>query len=97
MKKTPAEILMDAAELFEKKNKEYGDGYSSFSELMFQLLGPVELKTVEDFKRFNRIGSIMGKVNRYAKNFSKGGHEDSATDLVVYAAILKELDGEESK
>jgi hypothetical protein len=90
------EILKDAADLFESRNSEYGDAYKDHPKIMYELLGEIELKTPEDYARYMRIGSIVGKLNRYAKNFNKGGHKDSADDLVVYAAMLAEITHEDS-
>jgi hypothetical protein len=36
------------------------------------------------------IVKCLGKLQRYAHNFSNGGHQDSARDLQVYAAMLEE-------
>ena len=53
----------------------------------------VQLKTEEDFGRWGVFSTIIGKMHRYAVNFDKG-HDDSLRDAIVYAAMLRELDGE---
>ena len=43
---------------------------------------------------FNRLGvfvQCISKVARYASSLPKGGHLDSAHDLMVYAAMLEEV------
>jgi len=96
MKPKVSEILDDASKLFESRNAEYGNAYKSQAHIMHLLLGPIELKTVDDFERFTRISAMIAKLNRYAKNFEKGGHHDSARDLVVFAAMLQELHEDEA-
>ena len=96
-KSSVPDILNDAAELFKSRNAEYGNAYKNHPSLMFAMLGNIELKTEEDYNRYEAITSIVGKLNRYCKNFNNGGHKDSADDLVVYAAMLAEIHSEESK
>jgi len=91
MAKEIDEILCAAADLFASRNAEYGNAFKNHPRILFELLGPVELKTIEDFERFTRISAIISKLNRYCKNFQKGGHHDSARDLVVFSAMLQEL------
>lgn len=89
-KKNVDELLKDAAELFTEKGKEYGDSYKRAGDIysaFFQ--NGIELKTAEDFARFNTFSLCVMKMNRYAENLTKGGHLDSAKDLSVYAAILE--------
>jgi hypothetical protein len=35
---------------------------------------------------------IVGKLTRYAEQFTSGGHEDSLDDTAVYSMMMKELD-----
>jgi hypothetical protein len=88
---TPDQILIEAAELFKSKNAEYGDAYMDHPILMHMLFGEITLRTVDDYAKFTRVSSIIAKLNRYAKNFPTG-HADSARDLVVYAAMLDQLE-----
>jgi len=89
-------LLREAADLFEKKNIEYGNAYKDHPRIMHMLLGEITLKTPEDYSRYTRISSIVAKLNRYAKNWPNG-HEDSAADLIVFAGMLKEFHNGEEK
>jgi hypothetical protein len=90
--KTPAHYLRDAAGLFESRNAVYGSNYQHFGETLLALFGGKipEVRTPEDAQRLDEIISCLGKLQRYAFNFTKGGHVDSADDLMVYAAMLRE-------
>lgn len=95
MKDVP-EILKDAAALFESRNSEYsGNGrqaYERHGDLMTALFGDrLNPKTPEDHARLGVLTQIISKLSRYATNFHKGGHKDSARDLIVYAAMLDKL------
>lgn len=90
------QLLEDAANLFESRNKEYsGNGrhaYERHGDLMAALFGPnLNPKTAEDHARLGVLTQIISKISRYATNFHRGGHEDSARDLVVYSAMLLKL------
>jgi hypothetical protein len=89
----PTESLRAAAEIYEQRNKLYGDNYKTFGPWV-ALLFPdgITLVTPNDFNRFGVITQMLGKLSRYAANFKKGGHDDSLDDLAVYAMMLKELD-----
>ena len=89
--KTVPDILRESADLFEERNKDYGSAYKDHPHLLFALIGPIQLETPDDYERLIRISTILGKLNRYSKNFSKGGHTDSANDLTVFAAMLAEF------
>lgn len=90
---TPPDTLEAAAALYRERNKLYGDNYKRFGPIM-ALLFPdgLTLKTAEDFGRFGILVQVIAKQTRYAENFTRGGHEDSLDDTIVYAAMLKELD-----
>lgn len=86
----PPDALRAAADLFEQRNKVYGDTWKRFGVPMIGLFpNGVALRTEEDFNRFVTLVNIMTKLARYAENFHRGGHLDSARDLQVYAAILE--------
>jgi hypothetical protein len=92
-KKGVAQLLKSAAEEFEKKNAEYGDAYKHHGHIMAAMFPEgVELLDAHDQNRYAHLNLIVGKLNRYAQNFSNGGHQDSLHDIQVYAAILEELD-----
>jgi hypothetical protein len=54
----------------------------------------IELKTYEDWMRMQFVMLDVVKSTRYAQNFKHGGHQDSAHDKIVYAAMLESTDAE---
>lgn len=92
MPKSPPETLREGAALYEERNKTYGDNYKKFGPWASLLLEGVSPKTAEDWNRMGVLLQIMSKLSRYVENFHKGGHEDSIEDMMVYAAMLNELD-----
>lgn len=93
--KTPADLLHESAEVFEQRNKLYGDNYRRFGAIM-KLLFPSELvvATADDWNRLGLLVQTVAKQTRYCENFNKGGHDDSLCDLSVYAAMLRKIDQE---
>lgn len=86
--------LKKAIKTTEERGKVYGHDGSEVTGRAIAMLFPdgLTLKTPNDFARFAIFNMIMAKVGRYAKNFSKGGHQDSVHDIGVYSFILEELD-----
>lgn len=94
--KTPDQLLMEMAETFREKGKVYGHTYHETGQALAAIFpNGIKLKSADDFNRFLTLGLMMLKMNRYAVNFEKGGHQDSVHDLAVYAAILEFIDGPE--
>lgn len=91
-KKRVSQFLHDLAKIFEERNRLYGDSYKQLGMALYAVLGPVELRTPNDIDRFLIFANVYGKMERYAANFRKGGHDDSLDDAAVYAMMLKELD-----
>ena len=92
------ERIVAGAELFANRNSEYGDAYKTHGEIMKAFFPDgVVLKSPSDFLRFGLVNAIVGKINRYARNFNAGGHADSLRDAGVYCYMLEEVDGENSK
>lgn len=90
--KRRAPDLLDAgAATFRQRNAVYGNTYLNFGKLL-KTLFPIELRlaTEEDFNRLGLFVHCMDKLSRYAANIEVGGHQDSAHDLMVYAAMLEE-------
>lgn len=87
--------LMKAAELYQQRNKQYGDSYKRFGPMMQALMKEVTLKTPNDFGRFALLNFIVSKLHRYVNNWNKGGHADSLQDISVYCIMLMELDKDE--
>jgi len=90
--------LQALAELFRERNDSYGDVYHRFGDL-FAAMFPhgVHLRTPADMGRFALLAHIVTKLQRYAHQFSRGGHVDSLDDLSVYAQMLQELDASAKK
>lgn len=84
--------LEEAAATFRERNAMYGNNYQRFGTIM-ALMFPsgVRLETAADFNRFGQLFMCMCKLTRYAENMDRGGHQDSARDLIVYAAMLEEM------
>jgi hypothetical protein len=87
------QMLAAAAETFRQKNEMYGDAYQNVGAI-FLLLFPegISLATEKDYNRFCVFNHIINKIVRYSVNWDNG-HDDSLTDLSVYAMMMKELDG----
>ena len=91
-KKTVPELLREAAATYEQRNKIYGDSWIVHGQIMSALFsGGVELKTPEDFNRYAKVDNVVMKLSRYCQAFKNGGHQDSAHDAIVYAAMLESL------
>lgn len=88
----PQDSLRAAAEIYEQRNKLYGDNYKKYGHAFFPLLKGLLVETPHDLNRMGVLHMILSKVSRYCENFNKGGHDDSLDDLAVYAMMLKELD-----
>jgi hypothetical protein len=87
--------LAALGDLFNERGKVYGSSWRESGALYATLLpGGVELRSAQDFCRFAIFMMVVGKIQRYAKNFSKGGHKDSLDDIAVYAQMLRQLDEE---
>lgn len=75
-----------------ERNKQYGNSYHKFGEIMMALFpNGLELRSKEDFNRYGVIFMMISKINRYTQHPDKG-HLDSAHDLGVYSFMLEELD-----
>ena len=92
------EVLKGCIEVFKSRNKEYDNSYIHFGKTMVgHFTKGVLLESESDFSRFAILTTIASKLDRYAKNFSSGGHHDSLLDIINYCAMLIELDMIESK
>lgn len=87
--------LTDASKTYEQRNAMYKDAYKNHGYAMAGFFPDgVQLNTPEDFNRFGLFSAVVGKLNRYARQFEDGGHEDSLDDASVYAQMLNEIDHE---
>lgn len=93
MNKKPSDLLREAAAMFDERDALYGSNYKRFPVVLLSMFpGQTipEIKTVEDAQRLQLMIQATNKIVRYAENFHRGGHKDSARDLCVYAAMLEE-------
>lgn len=90
---TAAELLEQAAALYRSRNKEYGNNYHRFGDIMTALFPDgLCVSSKEDWNRIGVLFHIADKLTRYTNNFVAGGHADSLRDVKVYTAMLEELD-----
>lgn len=95
MTKTVPDRLTALASLYRERNTVYGDDYRRYGRVMLALFpGGISIQSEADLSRFGVLTQMLGKLGRYAANFSHGGHSDSLNDLAVYAQILALLDSE---
>lgn len=85
-----------AARTYEERNKVYKDNFRTVGRLMKSLFpnGSPQLTNEDDFNRWHIFELIIVKLTRYAQNYSTGGHKDSLDDILVYVAMLQEIDSE---
>ena len=86
-------ILQEATALFKQRAAVYGNNAPK-TDAMARAIFPegVTLSAPKDFIRFYLLMVIASKLSRYGNNFHKGGHADSLTDIMVYAAMLQAED-----
>lgn len=86
------EILESGAATHRERNAVYGNNYHHFGTLMQGLFPDgISVNSAEAWNRLALVLNCAGKLQRYTQNFNRGGHRDSAHDLMVYAAMLEEL------
>jgi len=86
--------LNEALETARQRGAVYGDeGFAKNGAALAALFkGGITLKTPDDFSRFLIFALCSVKMARYAENFERNGHKDSAHDLGVYAFLLEDFD-----
>jgi hypothetical protein len=83
--------LAEAREIYKCRGIEYGEGWRRVGGILMEFFpGGLCLDTPESFGRFATFCTMINKLNRYAESICESGHEDSAMDLICYAAILLE-------
>jgi hypothetical protein len=91
--KNAADYLSEGAATYRERNAVYGDNYKQFGNVMKGLFPKgLRASTVDEFNRLGVLVQVVSKVSRMAENFNRGGHADSTHDLMVYAAMLAELE-----
>ena len=94
MSKTTSDILESAFKTHKEKGIEYGNTYLMHGEIMKALFPKgLTLESVHDFTQFGTLNMIVSKLGRYTSNVYRGNtHIDSLHDIIVYAAMLEEID-----
>ena len=88
------DILNRAIATFLERNAIYSSGYQRAGAALVALFpegGVPPIRTPEDAARLRFIINCAAKLQRYCHAFADGGHVDSAEDLIVYAAMLREV------
>lgn len=87
--------LKNAGKIFAKKEIEYGSIWKNHGKLI-RVLFPRGVSAPDELSiaRYSIVNMIAAKLARYCNNFEKGGHQDSLDDIIVYAAMLLELDAD---
>lgn len=79
--------------LYIERRGQYGDSEQGFGRVMDALFPEgLTIHGHEDWVRYGLFHQMVGKVSRYANNFSTGGHSDSLRDIRVYSAMLQAED-----
>jgi len=93
--KTVVDFLNHSIDIFEQRDEEYGSNYKDAGKVL-DILFPCGINICGEVEmtRFGLFRNCLNKLMRYSKNFEKGGHEDSITDLRNYSAMLSEIDKE---
>lgn len=85
--------LEAAVVLFKERNLDYGNSFVTHGDILKALFPDgLHLMSADDFTRFGVFNAIVGKMNRQAANFDKGGHLDSMRDIIAFAAMQIEVD-----
>lgn len=88
-----AQMLTQCAATYDERNALYGDNYKQFGITMLGMFpNGLHIRSPDDWNRIALFIQSMGKMTRYAQNFSKGGHDDSLLDSAVYQQMLREVD-----
>lgn len=90
---TVESILSEARQLYLDRMPAYGDVYKRFPHAFLALFPGHKIPaitTIDDANRLQLMMQLLNKMTRYAQNFERGGHKDSARDMIVYAAMLEE-------
>ncbi len=88
------DLLEKGAETFRERNAVYGDNYLQWGGICTAMFPEGLRIEAGDAAGFNRLGvfiQCLHKLTRYASTLERGGHRDSAHDLMVYGAMLEEL------
>lgn len=86
--------LRKQADLFQERNAVYKDNFKMVGQLMKVMFpdAPPALETADDYNRWHLFELAIVKLSRYAIHYNNGGHPDSIDDMIVYLAMVAELD-----
>lgn len=95
-------LLEQKAELFRRKNKQYGSTYKEFGKVMLALFPEgIACVTEKSFTEFGIFHMLVHKIHRMSKTLGNPEKRDtlldSVRDLQVYGAMLEELITEEEE
>lgn len=84
--------LRQAQVTFAQRNELYKSNYTNYGAVLAGLFPEgLTLRGAEDWNRLALVFNCANKLSRYTQMMSRGGHRDSAQDLIVYAAMLQEV------
>lgn len=88
-----ADALRKAAETFEERNKDYGDGYKRTGQVLAAMFAGYDRwpQTAEEWTVFHLFIIEVAKNVRFVNSGLK--HFDSNHDNIVYAAMIEEILG----
>lgn len=88
-----ADMMRAALTTFEERNAVYKDTHTMHGNVLAVMFPfGITLNTSLEHSRYVTLNQIIGKLCRYATNFTNGGHGDSIHDVGVYAFILEAID-----
>lgn len=86
-------LLVADIQLYLDRRGIYGESERDFADVMSMLFPKgLMLVTNSDWVRYGLLHHVVGKLVRYANNFTEGGHPDSLRDMRVYLAMLQAED-----
>ena len=101
VKLTVPELMKVAGDLYKKKNKDYGDSYKIYGEVMEAMFPKgISFNTKSDFNKFGVLSMLVTKLIRYSNLFATGTiaesepTKDTVIDFGVYSFMLLELEEE---
>lgn len=87
------DILEEGGKTFKERHKVYGNNFLKVGDMMAAMFPDgLTVVTPEDWVRLELLMMKVVKISRYAENFTKGGHQDSVHDDMVYSAMLENVD-----
>lgn len=87
------DILEEGGKTFKERHKVYGNNFLKVGDMMAAMFPDgLTIYTPEDWVRLELLMMKVVKISRYAENFTKGGHQDSVHDDMVYSAMLENVD-----